>query len=145
MKMMRMLQTLAAPAAALALMTGAAHAAPLTVSVANVAPAEGKLYLCLWSQAEKFPNCDKGKPFKRLQVTPTPGAMEVDFGDVPPGRYAISALLDVDGDGGANPNLLGMPSEPYGVSGKPSGMGPPRFDAAAFEHPGPAPSVSMSR
>jgi uncharacterized protein (DUF2141 family) len=53
---------------------------------------------------------------------------------LPPGTYAVRAFQDVDENGKLNTNPFGLPVEPYGFShdAQPN-MGPPTFDAAAFE------------
>ena len=53
-----------------------------------------------------------------------------------PGRYAIKAFHDVDGDGRMGTNPFGMPTEPYAASNNARGnMGPPAWSDAAFEVP----------
>ncbi len=53
-------------------------------------------------------------------------------GGLAPGRYAVAAFHDADGDGEMERGLFGIPSEPYGFSNGARGMfGPPKWDAAS--------------
>jgi uncharacterized protein (DUF2141 family) len=67
------------------------------------------------------------------------GRATVVFDDLPPGRYAVAAYHDVNGDGRLNTLPVGLPTEPYGFSNDARGMfGPPKWSAAAFEVSGVA-------
>ena len=60
------------------------------------------------------------------------GGGSVVFAEVPPGRYAIKAFHDSDGDGELGRDLFGAPSEDYGFSNDARGtFGPPDFADAA--------------
>jgi 4,4'-diapolycopenoate synthase len=61
-------------------------------------------------------------------------AARIDLGQLPPGRYAISAYLDENGNRKLDSNWLGIPKEPVGASNNPRRRrGPPRFEDCAFE------------
>ena len=50
-----------------------------------------------------------------------------------PGRYAVRAFADENGNGKLDTNLLGMPTERYGFSNDAKGnRGAPDFEAAAI-------------
>ncbi|CAN5406544.1 hypothetical protein BH10PSE1_BH10PSE1_25810 [soil metagenome] len=50
-----------------------------------------------------------------------------------PGRYAIAAFQDIDGDGQLGKGSFGIPREPFGFSNDARGrFGPPSFEAATF-------------
>ena len=59
---------------------------------------------------------------------------------MPPGRYALQAHPDRNGDGLVGRNMIGVPTEGVGFSRDPSMLfGPPSFEAAAVEvTPAPA-------
>jgi uncharacterized protein (DUF2141 family) len=60
----------------------------------------------------------------------------VTFTAVKPGRYAVRAFLDLNGDGKLNRNPLGMPTEPFGFSnGAVPHGGAPGWDEASFDAP----------
>lgn len=55
------------------------------------------------------------------------------FEGLKPGRYAVKAFQDLDGDGRMGGNPLGFPTEPFGFSNNaPVRMGPPDWAEAAF-------------
>jgi uncharacterized protein (DUF2141 family) len=54
---------------------------------------------------------------------------------VPPGRYAAQAYYDKNGNGKADRNFIGMPTELVGFSNDVRvRLSRPKFAAAAFEH-----------
>jgi uncharacterized protein (DUF2141 family) len=56
------------------------------------------------------------------------------FDGLAPGRYVIKAFHDVDGDGKMATNPFGVPTEPFAFSNNAVvAMGPPKWEAAAFE------------
>ena len=63
------------------------------------------------------------------------GASEaITFDRLAPGRYAVIVFHDENADGRLEKSLLGIPEEGYGFSNGASGfLGPPGFDAAAFD------------
>ncbi len=57
----------------------------------------------------------------------------ITFSGLVPGRYAVRAFHDLDGDGKLGVNPFGVPTEPYAFSNDARGsMGPPTWEAAAF-------------
>jgi uncharacterized protein (DUF2141 family) len=56
------------------------------------------------------------------------------YAGLAPGRYAIKAFHDVNGDGKMGTNPFGMPTEPFAFSNNAAAMmGPAKWEAAAFE------------
>lgn len=126
------------PLAALcaALLFSPAFAADLHVTVANVASADGKVLVGLFDSATGFPRqVARGHNLDAAQRDAA-GRLRVVFSGLPPGSYAVSVVHDRDSDGRLNRNLMGVPSEPYGFSGRGSGrFGPPEFADAAVAVP----------
>ena len=58
---------------------------------------------------------------------------------MPPGRYALMAYHDENGDGKLGLRFGMFPTEGYALSSNPQVVGPPRFADSAFEFPGDAP------
>lgn len=72
-----------------------------------------------------------------VQAAPADGSATCVFPAIPPGRYAVTFIHDLNNNGDMDTNLLGLPREPWGVSrDAPVRLGPPRFEDAAFLHPG---------
>lgn len=65
------------------------------------------------------------------------GSAVCEFADIAPGRYAVSVFHDENSNGKMDTNFIGMPKEGVGSSNDAKGlMGPPKFDAAAFQYAG---------
>lgn len=57
----------------------------------------------------------------------------LSFEALPPGRYAVRAFHDLNGDGKMNSNAFGVPIEPVASSnGAEPRFGPPQWAEAAF-------------
>lgn len=69
-----------------------------------------------------------------------PGELRVEFDGLPPGRYAIMAYRDEDGNGELDRRFGMFPAEGYGLSNDPSVSGPPAFEDSAFE---PVPGATL--
>ena len=124
------MKTLATLAAALA--ATAVHAADLTIELRGNATAP--VYVALYDSADAW--LKDGRALKAVKAVP--GERLVITG-LAPGRYAFSFYEDANGNGKLDRNLFGMPTERYGMSRDATGtMGPPSFDAAAFELSGDA-------
>lgn len=128
--------TLAAIALALtapALAGAPAAPAPGEVSatVTGLRSAKGQVLACLTQDARRFPDCDRDPQARRL-VLPAASPIELHFGAIPPGTYAIALIHDENGNGKLDRRLL-MPAEGFGFSrNAPVRFGPPSFASAAF-------------
>lgn len=86
---------------------------------------------CLTAQPAAFPDCSKD-PAARSLTVPAETTVQLDFGPVPTGRYAISLFHDENVNGRLDKRLM-MPREGYGFSrDAPVRFGPPSFASAAF-------------
>lgn len=100
----------------------------VTVQLLDVASGKGQLLVSL---------CDKATFMKRCatsqSVAAKRGGVIVTFSDIKPGRYAIMAFHDEDGNGRLSRTSVGAPSEGWGVSRDAKGVaGPPSFEQAAI-------------
>lgn len=101
---------------------------------------EGKALLrtALFNDPREWPS---GTPRLRVRSPFVDGRGTALFEDVPPGRYAVVAFVDLDGDGELDRGAFGVPTEPiaYGNDARPR-FGPPSFEACVVEV-GPGPST----
>jgi uncharacterized protein (DUF2141 family) len=105
-------------------------AADIHVTLDGVNSADGKVLVALYDKSGDFPT--GGKWLKTQTVNAGKGAVSVEFKEVTSGRYAVSAFHDVNDNGRMDKNMLGIPSEPNGVSRNVRGLvGPPKFEDAA--------------
>lgn len=109
-----------------------AQAATLTVDVAGVANAKGKVLVAVYGSADKFLK----EPLRTAAVDAQPGKVRLVIAGLPAGDYALSLFHDVNGNGELDANLVGMPTEPYGFSNDAAGhFGPPSFEQARLHLP----------
>ena len=111
---------------------GAIQAAELSIDVAGVRDAKGKVMVALHEQAGgvKFPDTTGAIAAQWRKAEP--GTMRFVFPGLTPGQYAVAVYHDENSNGEMDTNMLGMPSEGYGFSNEAEGsMGPPSFADAA--------------
>jgi uncharacterized protein (DUF2141 family) len=127
-------------AAAIHLIAGIGLAAHTTTSSAQSGsvevtlshPAEpGEVACALFRPGDAFP--DESADARGLFVAASGTVATCTFDEVAPGRYAIAAFLDTNGNRVNDRNFVGMPTEPWGVSNnvRPR-MRAPNFEEAAF-------------
>jgi len=102
------------------------------IEVRNVRAAQGTLMVAAYTSEADF----NKKPATAMQIKATDESMT--FSMCLPGGTANVALMmfqDLNDNGKMDSNVLGIPSEPWGSSGKPSNFGPPNWAAAAVALP----------
>src|SRR5690606_35850358 len=103
------------------------------LEITGVRSDKGKVQVCMTARPDRFPKC-QGDRDAHVRSVPARGTVNLDFGDVAPGRYAIAVLHDENGNGKVDRALGLMPKEGFGFSrDAPVRMGPPSFQQAAFE------------
>lgn len=120
---------------------GPASAAELRVRVEGVPAPAGRILVALYDGAEAF---EAGRRAGGIAIPAREGNVTAVFEGVPPGRYGVVVLQDLDGDGKLRRNLLGMPAEPFGFSNDALGvLGPPDFDSMAFDVAEPLTAITL--
>lgn len=121
-----------ATAAAQAGAANAAEPATLTVTFKGIKAPTGAILFTVVSSEAAY---DGKAPAAAQDMAPVTGDnVSRTFSGLAPGRYAIKAFHDVDGDGKMGTNPFGMPTEPFAFSNNAVGnMGPAKWEAAAFE------------
>ncbi len=123
---------LATAACLLALSAGAAaqETAAVTVTFRGIEQPQGAVMFGLYDEAGY--GGARG-PVRQMAVEVSGPEAQARLEGLPPGRYAIKAFHDLNGDGRMNTNPFGLPTEPYAFSNDAEGnMGPASFAAAAF-------------
>jgi uncharacterized protein (DUF2141 family) len=113
----------------------AAHAqqatGDLTLAFPALATHQGQVMIVVYDSPDAWKS---GKPVRATMASAADVAPSAKITGLPPGTYAAKVFQDVDGDGKMGLNPFGLPTEPYGFSnGALPNMGPPSFEAAAFE------------
>lgn len=109
----------------------------LRVNVVGVRSREGHIGCALFSSAEGFPGDTAHALQKVVGRFGRHHTATCVFENVPPGRYAVALGHDENGNGHLDKNLVGIPTEGWGVSNDaPARMGPPSYDEATFRFNG---------
>lgn len=113
-----------------------AAAGTLEVTLAHDASKGGTVGCALFAEtdAENFPTANSGTQAMRQPANAQ--GLTCVFDELAPGRYAIAASQDLNGNEKTDTNFVGKPKEPWGVSNdvRPT-FRAPRFDEAAFSVP----------
>lgn len=72
------------------------------------------------------------RPIAAVSARVTRSTMRFVLRDLRPGKLAVRMFQDEDGNGQLDTNLLGIPTEGWGFSGKGGSLGAPSFEDAAF-------------
>jgi uncharacterized protein (DUF2141 family) len=104
---------------------------PVVVAVSGITGTKGKVRVDICPEAHfTQPNC----PWSATAAAAA-GTTVVTVPNVPPGRYAAQAYYDANGNGKADRNFIGMPTELVGFSNDVRvKMSRPKFADAAFTH-----------
>ncbi len=127
---LRLLQKIAALTAAFAMAIPAASET-IRVEISNVRNAKGRVHADICPQTQFLKD---GCPYS-ADAPAKPGITIVNIEGVPPGRYAVQAFHDENGNGEVDRMLFGIPKEGVAFSNDARiTFGPPKFDDAAFVH-----------
>jgi uncharacterized protein (DUF2141 family) len=97
------------------------------IEVRNVRPAQGTLMVAAYTSDADFMK----KPATAMQLKATDDNMKFSI-CLPGGTSSVALMLfqDLNDNGKMDSNVIGIPTEPWGSSGKPSNFGPPNWAAA---------------
>jgi uncharacterized protein (DUF2141 family) len=121
---------LAAVAGSPAARAASTERASLTVTFHGLRAGGGAVMAALTASREAFDG--KAAATAQARAAVRGDAVTLTFSDLAPGRYAVRAFHDLNGDGKLGVNLFGAPTEPYAFSNNAKGA-PARWDAAAFD------------
>jgi uncharacterized protein (DUF2141 family) len=112
--------------------SGMAQAADLTVEVAGLKDAKGKVLIAVYDRADNFLK----QPVRTAAIDAQQGKVRVVIANLPSGDYALGVFQDRNGNGKLDTNPVGMPIEPYGFSNDAMGsFGPPSFEQSLMHLP----------
>jgi uncharacterized protein (DUF2141 family) len=102
----------------------------LRIKVTGIKAGTGTLQVAVYDKPKGFPTQYMNASYKTIVTSPGPEA-EVVFDSVVPGRYAVSVMQDLNGNGKLDTWPMGIPKEPWGVSNNiKAKLGPPSFESA---------------
>ena len=90
------------------------------VEVQNVRTGQGPLMVAAYTDAASF----RKTAASRLQMAVTGATMTIQVCGLTGDTVALTLYQDLNGNGKMDANPFGMPTEPWGASGKPAPMGP---------------------
>lgn len=103
-------------------------ATTLKVDVTGIESAEGDVIVTLHNRRKTFPD---GRAFRSVTVPADPKGVAVSFDDLEPGVYAVGVVHDLNRNGHMDTSVIGIPKEPWGVSGKRT-LRKPTFSRSKF-------------
>lgn len=109
-----------------ALAVASAPALDVTVTVTGIRNAQGKIAVLAFSTKDGFPD-QAAKALAQAVADAKQGTVTLTLRNLPPGKLAITVLHDEDANGKLKRNIIGIPREGVGMSGKPEGKSPPTF------------------
>lgn len=110
----------------------AVNAADITITVKGVRNAKGRIAALAFVDGKGFP--DRVAQARTQAIVPAQaGEVTMVIKNVPEGKVALTILHDEDGDGRLKRNLIGIPVEGVGMTGKPLGNRAPKFEEAIVE------------
>lgn len=127
-----------ATAAVLAAMSPAVRAATLVIEATGAETTGGQVFVGVCDKSFEESECSLGQ-----RQPARPGAMRFTFRGLPPGRYAIAAYHDLNGNGRLDKQTFGLPAEPYGFSNDVGRIAPPSFARALIDVVDPTTIVSV--
>lgn len=108
-----------------------AHAAELDVRILNIESTQGQLMVAVLASRAAFAGDEA--PLMSLILPPKTEGVRFSTDALPAGEYAIRVMHDRNGNGTLDSNLIGMPTEPWGMSNDAAGnFGPPKWEDARF-------------
>lgn len=125
------------------LASGGVQAADLTVHVTGLANSDGDVHVAVYDDPAGFPTSDGMRAQTYVGIENARAV--VVFRGLEPGRYAVAAYHDENGNHEFDQIIFGIPVEDYGFSNDaPVFFGPPSFDAAAFDVAEPATAITVN-
>lgn len=109
-------------------LTTFAQTGDLTVTLENPGEKKGKVYVGVFTEQNFLMN-----PTESAMMDLDENQTQVTIKDMAYGIYAVSIFHDANGNGQLDMDEYGRPTEPWGLSGKSSGM-MPMWSEAKFDH-----------
>ncbi len=122
--------------------TPASGSSCVQVDVQNVRPEQGTLWIAAYADAASF----NKTPAASMQLRASSAAMTFPICDLAGvASIALTLYQDLNGNGKLDRNVFGMPSEPWGASGKPAAMSAPTWETTAVPLDGSTIVIQLSK
>lgn len=111
------------------------------VEVQNVRPGQGMLMVAAYGDVATFNNT----PLVAKKMPAGGETMSFTLCDLGKASVALMVYQDINGNGKLDANVFGIPSEPWGASGKPAAMAAPTWETTAVPLDGTTLVVKLSK
>jgi uncharacterized protein (DUF2141 family) len=112
-----------------------------SVEVRNVHPGQGMLMVAAYADAASFSK----SPVVATQMKAGTETMTFPLCGLQGTQVALTLYQDLNGNGKLDSNVMGIPTEPWGASGKPAAMSAPTWDATVVPLDGSTIVVTLSK
>ena len=112
-----------------------------TVEVQNVRPEQGMLMIAAYADAASF----NKTPVVATQMKAGAATMTFPLCGLSGTWVALTLYQDLNGNGKLDANAFGIPSEPWGASGKPAAMSAPTWETTSVSLDGTTIVVKLSK
>ena len=112
-----------------------------TVEVQNVRPEQGMLMIAAYADADSF----NKSAVVATQMKAGAATMTFPLCGLGSASVALTLFQDLNGNGKLDANAFGIPSEPWGASGKPAAMAAPTWETTAVPLDGTTIVVKLSK
>ncbi len=112
-----------------------------TVEVQNVRPEQGVLMIAAFADAASF----NKSPVVATQMKAGAATMTFPLCGLAGTSIALTLFQDLNGNGKLDANAFGIPSEPWGASGKPAAMAAPTWETTVVPLNGTTIVVKLSK
>lgn len=111
------------------------QAIDLDVEVQSRISNSSTISCAVFESADGFPSDSSKRMLGVRAVIEKENKPVCKFKGLAPKKYAVAVLEDLNGNGGMDKTMIGMPKEPWGVSNNAPmhAFGPPTFEEAAFQ------------
>lgn len=105
--------------------------ASLQVTISGAKPKHGQIIVSLFSSEETYLKSPHKKRIVKVDKT---GTVVVNFSELTPGEYALTAVYDENSNNEMDTNFIGIPKEKVGFSNNAKGrMGPASWEKAKLK------------
>lgn len=112
-----------------------------SVEVQDVRPEQGMLMVAAYGDAAGF----NKSPVVAIQLRPGAATMTFPLCGLSGASVALTLYQDLNGNGKLDANVFGIPTEPWGASGKPSAMSAPTWETTSVPLDGTTIVVKLSK
>ncbi|MDQ3534583.1 MAG: DUF2141 domain-containing protein [Bacteroidota bacterium] len=101
----------------------------LNINVSNIKKNSGKIIVEIFNSKSSWLKT----PYRKLELSTNQDIQTASF-QVPYGKYAITVYQDLNVNGEADMNFIGIPKEPVGFGNNYKPFGEPKFESALIEY-----------